>query len=217
MFLDEVAEMPFQLQSKLLRVLQEGEVRPLGSTMARKVDVRIVAATNRNLEAEVQQGRFREDLYYRLHVYPIEAPALRERREDIPALTNALLGRCDAAGRTLTPDLQEALLVHDWPMNVRWLLNVLSVAAIVTPKGPLALGDEVRQALENTPERGGKPLESTGPRREAAALDKVALEDLLGRFQGRVAEMARHLGITRPKLYRLLWAEGLEPAQFRGR
>jgi len=97
-------------------------------------------------------------------------------------------------------------------MNVRWLLNVLSVAAIVTPGGALALSDEVREAL-----RKDLPDSAAVPRREAQALDKAGLEDLLGRFQGRVAEMARHLGITRPKLYRLLWAEGLQPAQFRGR
>ena len=97
-------------------------------------------------------------------------------------------------------------------MNVRWLLNVLSVAAIVTPGGPLALGDEVREAL-----RKDLPERAAVPHCDAQALDKAGLEDLLGRFQGRVAEMARHMGVTRPKLYRLLWAKGLEPAQFRGR
>ena len=124
----------------------------------------------------------------------------------------------DLAARVghFTPDLQEALLVHDWPMNVRWLLNVLSVAAIVTPAGALAMGDEVREALRKhlperaVPHRNAQVLDRAG-------LDKAGLEELLGRFQGRVAEMARHMGITRPKLYRLLWAEGLEPAQFRGR
>ena len=154
---------------------------------------------------------FRSDLYARLAQWTIRLPPLRERREDIPALASALLPRCDAGGRSLTPDLQEALLVHDWPMNVRWLLNVLSVAAIVTPAGPLALGEEVRSAL-----RKDLP-DSAVPHPEAQMLDKAGLEELLGRFQGRVAEMARHLGITRPRLYRLLWAEGLEPSQFRGR
>jgi DNA-binding NtrC family response regulator len=211
LLLDDVAELPLSLQPTLLRVLETWQVRPVGSTRDVDVDVRIVATTNRELLAMVQAGLFRSDLYARLAQWTIRLPPLRERREDIPALTSALLGRCDAPGRPLTPDLQEALLVHDWPMNVRWLLNVLSVAAIVTPSGPLALGGEVRSAL-----RKDLP-ESAAPHRAAPVLDRAGLEDLLGQFKGRVAEMARHMGITRPKLYRLLWAEGLEPAQFRGR
>jgi DNA-binding NtrC family response regulator len=211
LLLDDVAELPLSLQPTLLRVLETWQVRPVGSTRDVDVDVRVVATTNRELPAMVQEGLFRSDLYARLAQWTIRLPPLRERREDIPALTSALLGRCDAPGRPLTPDLQEVLLVHDWPMNVRWLLNVLSVAAIVTPSGALAMGDEVREAL-----RKHLP-ESAVPHRDAQVLDKAGLEDLLGRFQGRVAEMARHMGITRPKLYRLLWAEGLEPAQFRGK
>ena len=215
LLLDDVAEIPLSLQPTLLRVLETWQVRPVGSTRDVDIDVRVVATTNRELLAMVQDGLFRSDLYARLAQWTIRLPPLRERREDIPALTKALLGRCDAPGRPLTPDLQEALLVHDWPMNVRWLLNVLSVAAITTPSGALVLGDEVREALRK--DLPGGAVQSAVPRREAQALDKAGLEDLLGRFQGRVAEMARHLGITRPKLYRLLWAEGLEPGQFRGR
>ncbi len=214
LLLDDVAEIPLSLQPTLLRVLETWQVRPVGSTRDVDIDVRVVATTNRELLAMVQEGLFRSDLYARLAQWTIRLPPLRERREDIPALTKALLGRCDAPGRPLSPDLQEALLVHDWPMNVRWLLNVLSVAAIVTPSGVLALGDEVREALrKDLPESA---VQSTVPHRDAQALDKAGLEELLGRFQGRVAEMARHLGITRPRLYRILWAEGLEPAQFRG-
>jgi DNA-binding NtrC family response regulator len=212
LLLDDVAEIPLSLQPTLLRVLETWQVRPVGSTRDVDVDVRVVATTNREILAMVQEGLFRSDLYARLAQWTIRLPPLRERREDIPALTAALLGRCDATGRHLTPDLQEALLVHDWPMNVRWLLNVLSVAAITTPSGALALGEEVREAL-----RKDLPGSAAVPHCGTQALDKAALEDLLGRFQGRVAELARHLGITRPKLYRLLWAEGLEPAQFRGR
>jgi DNA-binding NtrC family response regulator len=211
LLLDDVAEIPLSLQPTLLRVLETWQVRPVGSTRDVDVDVRVVATTNRELLAMVQEGLFRPDLYARLAQWTIRLPPLRERREDIPALTRALLGRCDAAERPLTPDLQEALLVHDWPMNVRWLLNVLSVAAIVTPSGALALGDEVRSAL-----RKDLP-DNAAPRQETQELDKAGLEELLRRFQGRVAEMSRHMGITRPKLYRLLWAQGLDPAQFRGR
>jgi len=211
LLLDDVAELPLSLQPTLLRVLETWQVRPVGSTRDVDVDVRVVATTNRELLAMVHEGLFRADLYARLAQWTIRLPPLRERREDIPALTSALLGRCDAPGRRLTPDLQEALLVHDWPMNVRWLLNVLSVAAVVTPSGTLALGDEVRSALRSD------LSERAVPHPDAQVPDKAGLEELLGRFQGRVAEMARHLGITRPRLYRLLWAEGLDPAQFRGR
>jgi DNA-binding NtrC family response regulator len=212
LLLDDAAEIPPSLQPTLLRVLETWQVRPVGSTRDVDVDVRVVATTNRELLAMVQDGLFRSDLYARLAQWTIRLPPLRERREDIPALTRALLGRCDAAGRLLTPDLQEALLIHAWPMNIRWLFNVLSVATIVSPTGALALGDEVREALRTDDHaEPGAP-----PRAPAPTLDKAALEELLGRFQGRVAEMARHLGVTRPKLYRLLWAEGLEPARFRG-
>jgi DNA-binding NtrC family response regulator len=212
LLLDDAAEIPLSLQPTLLRVLETWQVRPVGSTRDVDVDVRVIATTNRELLAMVQEGLFRSDLYARLAQWNIRLPPLRERREDIPELTAALLARCEAAGRSLTPDLQEALLLHDWPMNVRWLFNVLSVAAIVTPAGALALGDEVREALRKDLPEGAAP-----PRPEAQATDKASLESLLGRFQGRVAEMARHLGITRPKLYRLLWAEGLDPAPFRAR
>jgi DNA-binding NtrC family response regulator len=212
LLLDDAAEIPPALQPTLLRVLETWQVRPVGSSRDVDVDVRVVATTNRELLAMVQEGSFRADLYARLAQWNIRLPPLRDRREDIPSLTAALLARCEAAGRSLTPDLQEALLLHDWPMNVRWLLNVLSVASIVTPVGALALGDEVRAAL-----RKDLPEGATVAPRAAPVLDKAELEALLGRFQGRVAELARHLGVTRPKLYRLLWAEGLEPARFRGR
>jgi DNA-binding NtrC family response regulator len=211
LLLDDVAEIPPALQPTLLRVLETWQVRPVGGTRDVDIDVRVVATTNRELSPMVQDGLFRSDLYARLAQWAIRLPPLRERREDIPALTAALLTRCEAPGRRLTPDLQEALLVHDWPMNVRWLVNVLSVAAIETPRGPLALGAEVRSALRTD------PVASAAPGPDAPVADKAGLEELLGRFQGRVAEMARHMGITRPKLYRLLWAAGLEPAHYRGR
>jgi DNA-binding NtrC family response regulator len=212
LLLDDVAEIPLTLQPTLLRVLETWQVRPVGSTRDVDIDVRVVATTNRELLAMVEQGLFRPDLYARLAQWTIRLPPLRERREDIPELTHALLGRCDAAGRPLTPDLQEALLVHPWPMNVRWLLNVLSIAAIVTPSGALGLGDEVREAL-----RKDLPGSAVVAPHEVEVLDKARLEALLGQFQGRVAELARALGITRPKLYRLLWAEGIDPAPFRSR
>jgi DNA-binding NtrC family response regulator len=215
LLLDDVAEIALALQPALLRVLETWQVRPVGSTRDVDVDVRVVATTNRELLAMVQEGQFRSDLYARLAQWTIRLPSLRERREDIPALTRTLLARSDAAGRSLTADLQEALLIHDWPMNVRWLHNVLAVAAIATAEGDLELSEEVVAALrKDLPD--GTPPRRAAPARDVEVPDRAGLEQLLVRFQGRVAEMARHLGMTRPRLYRLLWAQGLEPAQFRG-
>ena len=211
LLLDEVAEIPLALQSILLRVLEMHEVRPVGGTRDVATDVRVIATSNRDLIDLVKAGRFRSDLYSRLAHWTICVPPLRERREDIPALTSHLLGRCDGLGRKLSPDLAEALLVHDWPLNVRGLFTVLSVA-VVSAAGdePLSLGPEVRLALWTTRTLAADPEKS-----EPLALDKAELTQLMERFRGKVAASARHLGITRPKLYRLLWAKGIEPAGFR--
>src|SRR5262249_16416225 len=138
---DEIAEVPLSMQPKLLRVLQEKELERVGETRPRKVDVRIVAATNRNLAQEVEAGRFRADLYYRLNVFPIENPPLRERREDIPILAEHFV---QAAARRLhrpAPRLTEAashfLTSRDWPGNIRELENVIERAVIVAGDGPL--------------------------------------------------------------------------------
>ena len=145
LLLDEVAEISLGLQANLLRVL---EMRPVGSTRDVAIDVRVIATSNRELMTLVQERSFRSDLYSRLAQWTIRLPPLRERREDIPALTIDLLARCDAKGRAITSDLAEALLLHDWPLNVRGLFNVLSIAAICGASGePLSLGAEVRSAL----------------------------------------------------------------------
>ena len=212
LFLDEAGDIPLALQPTLLRVLETWEVRPVGSPRSIPVDVRVVAASNRELVSLVQRGLFRADLYARLAQWIIRIPPLRDRRADIPAIARALLERFEAGGRELTPDLEEALLVHHWPLNVRGLSNVLSIAAIATPpEQPLGLGPEVLEALQdNQMDQGLPPPEAKRP-----DLDRAGLEELLRRFGGRVAEAARHAGISRPKLYRLLWSADLDPAQFR--
>ena len=217
LLLDEAGDIPVGLQPTLLRVLETWEVRPMGSSRDIAVDVRVIAASNRELVSLVQQGLFRADLYARLAQWVIRIPPLRDHRQDIPALCRALLARLDAAGRPLSPDLEEALLVHPWPLNVRGLANVLAVAAIASPAGqPLGLGPEVRAALQdNRIECSALPPEAA-PAAPPVELDRVRLEELLRRFGGRVAEMARHVGISRPKLYRLLWSVELDPARFRG-
>src|SRR5205085_11916275 len=141
LFLDEVGELPAAAQVKLLRAIQEGEVEPVGARKPVKVDVRLMSATNRDLIADVKQGRFREDLFYRLHVFPITVPALAERPEDIPELTRHFLARCAAeAGKRIrrVPDEALALLIaHRWPGNVRQLENAVFRAVV------LAEGDEI--------------------------------------------------------------------------
>jgi PAS domain S-box-containing protein len=144
-FLDEVGELPLELQPKLLRVLQEGEFEPVGSSQTRKVDVRVVAATNRDLSADVKAGRFREDLYYRLHVFPIAVPALRERGSDVELLAQRFIERCCArsgkAPLELTADCLRRLRSYHWPGNVRELENVIERAVIIARDGGLSLRD----------------------------------------------------------------------------
>jgi DNA-binding NtrC family response regulator len=213
LLLDELAELPLALQASLLRVLETREVRPVGATREVVVDVRVIGTSNVPLEEMIAARTFRADLYARLAQWHIHVPPLRERREDIPALTMHLLGRCEGGGRRLTPDLAEALLVNPWPLNVRGLFNVLSTAVLTTPGlAPLELSPEVRAGLWTPPLV--KTHEPTAPQVD---LTKEGLEELLTRFQGKVASAARSIGVTRPKLYRMLWAHDLDPAGFRSK
>ena len=154
-FLDEIGELPLELQPKLLRVLESGQIERLGSPHTVDVDMRLIAATNRDLLEEVRQGRFRADLYYRLNVFPVTLPALRERRDDIPMLVRHLLSRL---GRVLQkridvipPPAMRALESYDWPGNVRELENVLQRAMILSAGGVLALTDPWQPATEASP------------------------------------------------------------------
>ncbi len=152
LFLDEVGELPLELQSKLLRVLQEGEFEPVGSSQMRKVDVRVIAATNRDLAAEVKAGRFREDLYYRLNVFPIHLPPLRERGDDSVLLAETMVERaCRRMRRSplrLTPDALRRIRAYSWPGNVRELQNVMERAVIVSQGPELELAGVLSLARE---------------------------------------------------------------------
>ncbi|ATG90457.1 sigma-54 dependent transcriptional regulator [Methylomonas koyamae] len=153
LFLDEIGDMPMPMQVKLLRVLQERTFERVGSNKTIHCDVRIIAATHRHLEQEIAEKRFREDLFYRLNVFPIEVPALRERAEDIPYLINDLIARMEAANRgsvTLTPRAVAVLMQHSWPGNVRELSNLIERLAIVSPDSPVDAADlpEKFQAYE---------------------------------------------------------------------
>ncbi len=144
-FLDEIGDLPLELQSKLLRVLQEGEFERLGNPQTITTDVRLIAATNRDLELLVEHGRFRRDLYYRLNVFPIHCPPLRERKDDIPFLVNHFIGQAAARlGRPISDlprEAMERLLAYDWPGNIRELENTIDRAVIVSEEGRLGLGD----------------------------------------------------------------------------
>jgi transcriptional regulator with GAF, ATPase, and Fis domain len=150
LFLDEIGELPIELQPKLLRVLQEGELEVVGSSRTIKVDVRIIAATHRNLSERVTQGAFREDLYYRLNVFPITVPSLRERREDIPALAQAFVDKFSGRlGRSIAPLAESTLArlqAYGWPGNVRELENVIERGVIISTHGVFDIGRALSEA-----------------------------------------------------------------------
>ena len=227
LFLDEVGEMPEALQVKLLRVLETRMVRPIGSTREHAVDVRVVAATNRDLVADVRSGRFRSDLFARLNQWPVNVPPLRERREDIPQLARHLLARRGDGGREIALGLLEALMVHQWTLNVRGLANVLGVAAIAcSSDGPLELVEQVASMLEAdramaepAPDPAG--LMRTMPtvpmvKRPAPTPESEEVAEALRASRGSVAAAARTLGASRQQLYRLIEAEGWDLDDFRG-
>jgi two-component system response regulator GlrR len=211
-FLDEIGDMPLPLQVKLLRVLQEREVRPVGSTQAVKVDVRILSATHRNLEEAIKAGTFREDLYYRLHVVALALPPLRERREDIPVLAahflSTLSGRYGKSLNGFAQDAMEVLVKHSWPGNVRELYNVIeqAVALSTTPI--------VTAALLETAIRGeAGDLSSFESARFEFERDYLA--KLLKITNGNVTQAARLAKRNRTEFYKLLQRHHLNPSMFK--
>ncbi len=230
LFLDEVGEMPAELQVQLLRVLESRTVKPVGGSKEHPVDVRVLAATHRDLLAEVRAGRFRSDLFARLHQWPVSLPTLRDRPEDVPLLVRHLAARNDAAHVELDADLVEALMLHPWPLNVRGLLNVVTVALIGRGDGPLAFTPEVRQLLDAdralvAQEPAPEPPALTDPsglgqtqpllRRVAPPPEPEALREALTASSGSVAAAARQLGCSRQQVYRLLDQMGWTLDEFR--
>ncbi len=209
LFLDDVDTLPLAMQAKLLRALQEGETQRLGSNVLRRVDVRVVAATNRDLLALVRAGRFREDLYYRLNVVPIRVPPLRERREDVGLLAEHFLRRESAKmGRAVTavaPAALAALEAYDWPGNVRELRNVIE-RALVLSDGPLLELPEPLAPAATTPAASGDDEDlGRAPMPELLRRYKHALvAEALARAGGNHREAAALLGIHRPSLTRML-------------
>jgi two-component system response regulator HydG len=191
--------MPATLQTKLLRVLQERTVRPVGGDHEIPLDVRIVAATNRDLDAAVKEGEFRQDFYYRLNVFPIRVPSLRERVEDIPDLVaHALRKRGHALDRLSAPAL-DVLQRHDWPGNVRELENVIERALIVAGTGPIEVAHLPRSLVDGAP--AATPDMLLRPGFSLDQLERDVIHQALARARGNKTEAAKLLGITRRRLY----------------
>lgn len=212
LFIDEIGELPSSLQPKLLRVLEDGSLRRVGSHQERRVDVRLIAATNRDLMTEVEEGRFREDLYYRINVMSLVLPPLRERPEDIPLLIDHYLGDdCD-----LEPEARAALLHYDWPGNVRQLINALERAMILAEDNTITLEDlprEVARLARTDNLRTAPVLDPTADTRKLDDLQRAHIVAVLEQEQGNKARTARVLGIHRRKLYRLLDRYGIDYAR----
>ncbi|WP_207462191.1 sigma 54-interacting transcriptional regulator [Azospirillum sp. SYSU D00513] len=205
LFLDEIGDMPLPLQAKLLRVLQEREVEPLGSNQVIKVDVRIIAATSRPLPDMVRNGTFRSDLYYRLNVFPIQLPALRDHKEDLEILASFFSERVavslDQPMRDLTPSALEALHGYDWPGNVRELANVIEQVYVRTE------GDRIMAAdFADILPRSAADRQALPPRKRLLAeamdeLERSLILSALEEAQGNKLEAARSLGLSRTNLY----------------
>jgi two-component system response regulator GlrR len=212
LFLDEIGDMPLPLQVKLLRVLQEKQVRPVGATQTFDIDVRVISATHRNIETEMASGRFREDLYYRLNVVALKLPPLSERREDIPLLANhflaALAHKYSKTINGIAPEALELLVSATWPGNVRQLFNVIeqAVALCSVPLIPLTL---VQQAIQHQ-QTEFAPFEQARKQFERDYLTR-----LLKITAGNVSQAARLAQRNRTEFYKLLQRHELDPALFK--
>jgi len=238
LYLDEIGDMPLELQTKLLRALQERSIERLGGQESIRIDVRVLAATNRDLEALMREGRFREDLYYRLNVVTLNLPPLRERRRDIPLLVEHFLGKyADELGeRGVAPEALDRLVGHDWPGNVRELENVIQRAMVLAtngvilpehlPIGPVSAAASVAvdATLEDVIER--KLMECVRGLRDRAAanlydlmvalVEKPLLRAVLRETEGNQVRAAQILGINRNTLRKKLTEHGIDPDAFAG-
>ena len=238
LFLDEIGTLTLSAQAKLLRALQEGEIDPVGGKRPVKIDVRIVSATNRDPAQQVKDGAFREDLLYRLNVFPIEAPSLRERREDIPALVDHFIARFNAEeGKRIAgcaPETMALLQGFDWPGNVRQLENavfraiVLADAPFLQPHdfpaisgvaAPMPAVQPHAQPAAPAPAYGDLPplpdqpiriLDDRGHLRTLDDIERDLIQHAIEVYSGHMSEIARRLGIGRSTLYRKVREQGLE-------
>jgi transcriptional regulator with GAF, ATPase, and Fis domain len=200
LFIDEIGEMPGALQAKLLRVLEDGSMRRVGSLQERKVDVRLLAATNRDLQKEVQAGRFREDLYYRINVMSLELPPLRERTGDIPLLVQHFLG----PGWEIEPEAMARIEAYAWPGNVRQLINALERAKILADDRRIRLKDLPKEVVHSPVAAAPAAPAAVLVTDDLATIQRHKIVEVLRREAANKSKAARALGIDRRKLYRLL-------------
>ena len=213
LFLDEIGEMPLSLQGKLLRAIQQREILPIGSQVPTKVDVRILAATNSDLEVAVREGRFREDLYYRIQVVPLWIPPLRERRQDIPSLAQFFLkhsvARLNKPIRGFTPDAMQAMVTYSWPGNVRELENVIERAVVMSPKDMIT--------ADLLPLTASKSPGTLQPLTEAKEdFEREYLKEILRATEGNISRASQIAGRYRADFYKLLKKYGLHPSDNHG-
>jgi DNA-binding NtrC family response regulator len=213
LFLDEIAEMPPDLQTRFLRVLQEREFRPLGSTKTVAANFRLVAATNRNVSAAVRDGTLRQDLYYRLNTFHIEIPALRERKEDIPALVSTFVKRfSDQLARdepVIAPEAFERLLQYPWPGNIRELQNAVEYSVILAEQG--AIGEkQLPKELQLPAILQNLPTQTNGETLNLDDRERETILRALAQAQGNKKKAAGILGIHRPTLYSKMKRYGIE-------
>ena len=211
-FLDEIGDMPLSLQTKILRVIQERQFYPVGGSKPVQVDIRIITATNKDLKKEVEEGRFREDLYYRIHVIPIDLPPLREKKEDIPPLVEYLLNKFNKQMRKkvkgLTPMTMQRLMSYNWPGNVRELENTIEYAMAMTQKDIIT-----EELILNTSSLAAQPLKSL---KEAKAIfEKNYLINLLEETRGNISRAAELGGKYRADFYNLMKKYDLNPGDFK--
>jgi two-component system response regulator GlrR len=214
LLLDEIGDMPMRLQVKLLRVLQEHQVRPVGSTEAKRIDVRVISATHRDLQDLMTQGRFREDLYYRLNVVNIKLPKLDQRKEDIPLLVAHFLqqiaAEADQERKVYAPEAVEMLVTAEWPGNIRQLYNVVR-QNVALSRSPVISGELVQQSLG---EHGGKLASFSDARDE---FTRNYLSQILQITMGNVSQAARLAKRNRTDFYKLLARHDLNPDSFKTR
>lgn len=206
-FLDEIGELPTELQAKLLRVLQEKEIRPVGSNQKIKVDVRVIAATNRDLEAEYRNGTFRKDLYFRLNVVTVHLPSLRERRSDIPTLAHWFMDRINpGSSMQVTTAAMKCLLQYDWPGNVRELENCIERAIALGDRKTIDVNDLPPSMASSSP--GSEPAmpapASTVSSTDLEDIERATIQRVFEQVNGDKAMAGKMLGISRATLYRKL-------------
>jgi transcriptional regulator with PAS, ATPase and Fis domain len=206
LMIDEIGEMPGPLQAKLLRVLEDGSMRRVGSLKERRINVRLIASTNRNMAEEVAAGRFREDLYYRINVMSLSLPPLREREGDIPLLVEHFLG----PGWQIEPAALEAIARFRWPGNVRQLINAIERAKIMADDCMVRLRDLPAEIADRTAAAPPGPKSPAPQADDLASIERMHVVQVLQRERGNKARAARALGVNRRSLYRLMKKYGID-------